>query len=120
MAGKPKAQVDTELVRDYASIGCTIEEIAILCRVSEQTLYNREDILNAIKDGRENLKQSLRRMQLESARKGNTTMLIWLGKQLLNQRDRLDSDIKHSGDIALDGFSVDELKQLLGKLTDGK
>jgi hypothetical protein len=40
--------------------------------------------------GRENLKISLRRWQLESAKKGNVVMLIWLGKQLLKQTDKVE------------------------------
>lgn len=33
-------------------------------------------------------KTSLRRLQFELARKGNATMLIWLGKQYLGQTDK--------------------------------
>jgi hypothetical protein len=35
-------------------------------------------------------KKSLRRLQFDSARKGNVTMQIWLGKQYLGQRDRTE------------------------------
>ena len=34
------------------------------------------------------IKISLRRQQIESAKGGNVTMLIWLGKQLLDQADK--------------------------------
>jgi hypothetical protein len=37
--------------------------------------------------GREDVKMSLRRAQLQLALNGNPTMLIWLGKQLLGQQD---------------------------------
>jgi len=37
-----------------------------------------------------NLKVSLRRWQVRKARQGNVQMLIWLGKQLLGQRDKHD------------------------------
>jgi hypothetical protein len=33
-------------------------------------------------------KISLRRQQIETAKKGNVSMLIWLGKQLLDQSDK--------------------------------
>ena len=36
------------------------------------------------------LRTSLRRWQYEKAKDGNVAMLIWLGKQLLGQRDRID------------------------------
>ena len=38
---------------------------------------------------------SIRRKQAEVAMAGNVTMLIWLGKQRLGQRDRFDTE--HSG-----------------------
>ncbi len=34
------------------------------------------------------LKIPLRRQQIETAKKGNVSMLIWLGKQLLDQSDK--------------------------------
>jgi len=35
---------------------------------------------------------SLRRWQLEAARKGNASLLIWLGKQMLGQKDTIEID----------------------------
>jgi len=35
-------------------------------------------------------KMSIRRLQFEKAKEGNTTMLIWLGKQYLGQTDKAD------------------------------
>ena len=34
---------------------------------------------------------SLRRMQFEKVQTGNTTMLIWLGKQMLGQKDKIET-----------------------------
>jgi len=39
---------------------------------------------------------SLRRMQWKAADKGNATMLIWLGKQMLGQKDQVEVDNKSS------------------------
>ena len=44
-----------------------------------------------LKKGRDQGKTSLRRMQWEKAQSGNTTMLIWLGKQMLGQKDKLET-----------------------------
>lgn len=38
---------------------------------------------------------SLRRAQLKKALEGNTTMLIWLGKQYLNQTDKVENTNTH-------------------------
>ena len=42
----------------------------------------------AYEKGLGRLKISIRRQQIEAAKKGNTAMLIWLGKQLLEQADK--------------------------------
>jgi len=46
-----------------------------------------------IKRGRARLRKSLRRAQIKSALSGNSTMLVWLGKQYLGQSDRLDHSV---------------------------
>lgn len=68
-------------------VGCTLNEIAHITGVSPDTLARR--FADAIKKGRAQVAMSLRRKQIELALKGNgnATMLIWLGKQLLGQRD---------------------------------
>ncbi len=43
---------------------------------------------DAFEFGKENGKASLRRMQFKGAESGNTTMLVWLGKQYLEQKDK--------------------------------
>lgn len=45
---------------------------------------------------------SLRRTQKQQADSGNATMLIWLGKQWLGQRDP-SARVEHSGEIAVTG-----------------
>jgi hypothetical protein len=60
--------------------------------------------------GRENLKQSLRRWQIQSAQKGNIAMLIWLGKQYLDQSDKIESEVTSKGVIECDLSWADEDK----------
>jgi hypothetical protein len=93
MARQRKA-VDEKLVERLAAIGCTDREIATLLEVSENLLRRR--CRAALDRGRTRLKKSLRRKQIELAKKGNVPMLIWLGKQYLDQRDR--QDVTHSGE----------------------
>ena len=54
--------------------------------VSIDTLKNRFSAI--IQQGKEEGRRSLRRLQWAQAERGNTTMLLWLGKQMLGQRDR--------------------------------
>ena len=57
-----------------------------------QEMYgcNFEEIYPSLKS---NGKMSLRRMQWKSAKSGNVTMQIWLGKQELGQKDKQETTI---------------------------
>lgn len=78
-------------------LGATYEEMAAWFGVSCRTIERRMALekgafCRAYKKGLGRLKVSLRRQQIELANRGNPTMLIWLGKQLLEQQDRLKSE----------------------------
>lgn len=91
--GRPKGsvkKVDIDQVENLAAIGCTQDEIAVVLKVSSRTLQRRKDVHEAIDRGMHRLRTSLRRWQYEKAKDGNVAMLIWLGKQLLGQRERID------------------------------
>lgn len=84
--GRPLKVIDEKLVFELAKIHCTKEEIASIVGCSRDTLYERfPDIL---RQGFDVGKSSLRRLQWQKAEKGDTQMLIWLGKQWLGQRDK--------------------------------
>ena len=94
--GRPRFNFSDKLslVRKLASIQCTDEEIAAGIGCSQDTLARgrkREPELDAaILEGRANGRMSLRRAQYRKAMEGNPAMLIWLGKQVLGQRERAD------------------------------
>jgi hypothetical protein len=81
--GRPRKTVDEKLIVEHAAMGYTMQELAELTGVSEDTLSRR--YAEAIKRGRSLRNASLRRRQYEIAMEGNSTMLIWLGKQYLGQ-----------------------------------
>ena len=78
------------MVETLASVGCSGEEIAKQVGCSRSTLYAR--FLDTIEKGHNNQKVSLRRKQFEVAMSGDRTMLIWLGKQYLEQSDKHEVD----------------------------
>lgn len=96
--GRPRQGLLTkeewDVFEKLCQIQCTEIEIAGWFGISEDTLNRRckekyeltfaETYKNYSADG----KISLRRMQYKTALKGNTGMLIWLGKQELGQRDK--------------------------------
>lgn len=102
--GRPKKILNSkgiETVEKLAAMQCTDEEIASLVEMTVDTLTNEvnvEAFMEAKKRGKEKGKASLRRLQYEAAQKGNVSMLIWLGKQYLGQKDQQDVSI---GDSAL-------------------
>lgn len=82
---RPKKEIDEATVFKLAQIGCTLEEMGDWFGCSQDTLERR--FADVIKEGKAQLKQSLRRAQVKKAMEGNPTMLIWLGKVLLQQKD---------------------------------
>jgi|RhiMethySRZTD1v2_1073278.scaffolds.fasta_scaffold2325415_1 hypothetical protein len=86
-----------EQLRALGSIQCTQEEAAAVLRVSRATLYRffvaYPEAVEAFEEGKEEGRASLRRAQFKSALAGNAAMQIWLGKQLLGQRDKHDIDV---------------------------
>lgn len=82
---KPRKPVDAEEVFKLAQIGCKTNEIADWFGVSRDTIERK--FAAELTKGRLLVRQSLRRWQLEAAKKGNVAMLIWLGKQMLGQTD---------------------------------
>jgi hypothetical protein len=84
---RPKKKIDSEQVRELAAINCSYAEMAAVLRCDPKTLSTR--FLKVIQEGREHGKMSLKRKQYEVAMSGNVTMLIWLGKQTLGQRDQV-------------------------------
>ena len=87
---RPLIELDEEKIRDLASIQCTMKEIAAVMRCSVDTLERR--FADIIKTGQDEGKSSLRRAQYKVAMGGNAAMLIWLGKQLLGQKEHPETD----------------------------
>jgi hypothetical protein len=87
---RPKKVIDENLVKKLAAIHCTMEEIGLIVGCSVDTLERR--FADIIKLGKSEGKMSLRRKQYELAVNGNTALLIWLGKQLLGQRENFPEE----------------------------
>ena len=94
--GRPRIKIDLKLLADLVTIQCTAAECASVLNVSEDTIdrrlkeENEGGFADFYKKHADEGKTSLRRMQWKSANGGSVPMLIWLGKQMLNQRDRQD------------------------------
>ena len=86
MADTPKHyKLDRDLIFKLATLHCTLKEIADVVGTSVATLEKRYSAI--IDKGRSEGKKSLRRAQMEKALQGDVRMLIWMGKQYLDQKD---------------------------------
>ena len=90
---RPKEFIpDMEQVEKLCRLNCTDAELAAYFGFCRKTI-ERERKINpefdaAIERGKSYGKLSLRRKQVALAEEGNATMLIWLGKQYMGQRDK--------------------------------
>lgn len=106
--GRPRIEIDKIEFEKLCGLHCTLLEIAGWFNCSEDTIENwtKETYgqtfseVSRIKRGLG--KASLRRSQWKLAEK-NPTMAIWLGKQYLDQKDKVEGDFKSS---------IEELKPL--------
>jgi hypothetical protein len=92
---RPRKTINEKRVIELASKGLTVKEIAAFENVSHDTITRR--FASALERGRLLCNGSIRSKQVQVAMKGNTTMLVWLGKQLCGQRDKTETE--HKGAI---------------------
>lgn len=111
-AGRPKKELDKEQVRKLAAFHCTVDEIADIIGCSRRTIYNKyKKDLDA---GRADGKKILRTMQFKAAQKGSAAMLIWLGKQILGQKDQQEIAVVDEEEKRL---SEEDVDAMLNKIT---
>jgi hypothetical protein len=99
VGGRPHAVIDWETVDKLCMLHCKGEEIADIIKVDYDTLNlackreKKKGFTDYYKEKSSTGKLSLRRRQYTAAvDEGNTTMLIWLGKQWLGQTDKKEFD----------------------------
>lgn len=104
--GRPKLTVEWTEFEKLCAIMCTKEEICDWFRLSDSTLSRH--IKTKYNDTFEGIykkltvpgKISLRRAQFQAATvRGNTAMLIWLGKQYLGQTEKIETSVNNKGKI---------------------
>ena len=103
MARPKKHNLDTEKVEQLAGFGCTNTEIASFFGCSENTI--RRSYGEYLTKGRDKGKIRLRQLQWRAAERGNVSMMIWLGKQVLSQTDKQEVEhIRPIDEIEFDGI----------------
>lgn len=99
LLGRPMKEIDKKVFEKLCQLHCTQEEISFFFDCSPDTILRWckrtygatfEEVYRAKKAGLGDV--SLRRAQWAKAMTGkDTKMLIWLGKQYLNQTDKVET-----------------------------
>ena len=94
--GRPPIDIDPEVVGQMAFDGAKNSEIAAVLGVDDKTIANKfSTILTKKRSAR---RAALRKKQTDIALRGSVPILIWLGKQELEQREP-KQDVEHSGAV---------------------
>ena len=89
-AGRRPTYIDILELEKLSALHCTHEEIAAWSKCSVRTIEKyakKPEFAEAMARGRAKGRISVRRWQMRLLESGSVAMAIWLGKQLLGQRD---------------------------------
>jgi hypothetical protein len=105
---RPLKEIDWEQVDEMCRIHCTGEEQAGILGIDYDTLNaacKRErgvGFSDYFKQKASGGKMSLRRRQFTAAMDGNSTMLVWLGKNWLGQADQPETEAQDLPPIVIE------------------
>jgi hypothetical protein len=119
-SSKP-AEYDLKVVEALAACLCTFEEMAAYLNLGEATVYRlmkkpQGDFAAAVKKGKHYGAASLRRKQYQLALEGNVTMLIWLGKNSLGQKDSPLVEVHNEATAQANFVMNDTVKKKLAEM----
>ena len=112
---RPKKNIDWRKVDKLLEAQCHGTEIAAYFGIHEDTLYKRvQEEFNMgfsaySQQKKSKGKAALKLAQWENAQGGNTPMQIWLGKNHLDQKDKVEKEIK--GGRTINISITDELQE---------
>src|SRR4051812_9487038 len=111
------AKIPEPELKHFEQLGqlqCTYEEEAAFFKCDARTVkrwMKKAAIAESFQRGQANGRISLRRAQFQSALAGDRTMLVWLGKQLLGQKDVVETTM-------FTGTMQDKRASVYSKLTE--
>lgn len=119
--GRPRKEISLAEMEKLLRMHCTLLEVAAWFNCSVDIIERR--VLEATGkrfaefsgEKRNAGKASLRRVQFNKALKGDRTMMVWLGKQYLDQSDK--SEVKQHGTLEIYAMKDDERRARIEELT---
>lgn len=120
-----RIELNYAVVDALCGVRCTLEEIAAQCNCSPDTVQRRikEDkgmtFLEYWKIKSSSGSIALRRKQYQLAMSGNVSMLIWLGKQHLGQKEqsKVETELTGAGGGPLDVNVNDVRERVTSRIT---
>ena len=115
--GRPRVKIDWEQMDKLCQMQCLLEEIAAYFRCSIDTIErackreHRVTFADYYAEKSAGGRIALRRVQMQTALKGNVTMMTWLGKQLLGQSDKVTSVNKTELDARVAVVDKEEIRR---------
>lgn len=122
MAGRPKVTINWSEVDKYLKAQCDGVGIAAILGVHPATLYraceetHKVNFANYSQAKKAEGKELLRQKQMEVAIDGDKTMLVWLGKQYLDQSEKVAANNINTNKTALSDLTDDELTAEIQRL----
>lgn len=110
---RPKANIDWKKVDQLLYSGCMTTEIAAFFGLSTDTFYIRckkdlgVDFSSYSQEKKAVGESLLRKKQFDIAMEGDRTMLIWLGKQRLGQKENRDENTSDQKQVYKVNYSND-------------
>ena len=107
MMARPRKEINQKQFENLCGLQCTKDEIGAFFDVTDKTLESwcrrtyKAGFSEVFSQKRGLGKISLRRSQWRLAEK-SATMAIWLGKQYLDQKDRIESTVDGEVTVVID------------------
>lgn len=101
--GRPATKIDKKALQKLCMMHATNEEIGVFFGCSGKTiqrLRKSKEYRDIFEQGEQQGRLTIRRAQFKAAQSGNTAMLIWLGKVMLGQKDKVSTEhtVPNDGD----------------------
>ena len=109
-----RSDIDLVELEKLCQLSCTDEEIAAWFGTSTRTIERRRlepKFAEIMARGKAKGRISVRRMQMKLLEQGNATMGIWLGKQLLGQKDQVANQVRPL--LSLQNLTSQDLRAVL-------
>lgn len=118
--GRPRKEINPDILSAIAHLQPTMEEMAAGLKVSLNTfkarLQESKELQEILEQSKNTGKLSLRRMMWKNAQSGNTTMQIWLSKQYLEMSDKQTVETSHHAAIDLSTLTDEQLDRQIDRM----